>query len=495
MPDATPNPWRDEPDFLVPELAPIGLDRIPPEHLSRHYLVTGESGAGKTDSALRPILRAVLRYPEAPGMTPDKVARLRSSVLLIDPKRELFPEAVRENRRSRAGRRIVQLSASDSMVANLFEGVDIGRVGVDELMARMLVLTPSYHEEQLKTNSAFFILQASLSFRAMLECDLAIYRRDGVRGLRDFWAAMQQALARQFGSVPDGMQYERVAYLRPHAILMAMIAANQSSALQIYMATATKFGAPASALLPLGSWLVMRDDTVAAVIATAFNFISDLTNAFADRVSVNPFEAPPAKRFLSVRQALDEGWLVALSPNVHDPIDVSVAVAVKALFFQHAFTRSQKDRPFIYMADECHLALTIDRSAEHQFLDRCRAYRCAAILATQGISSMRYRLHSLAGAMQAQSALDILLTNTATKLWFRSTDDDNRRKLRTLIPGPELGGKAHVVDVCPPSVLQTGECYALGPRHWARGVAAVAPEHLSSHAPARERQTRRVSDP
>ena len=52
--------------------------------------------------------------------------------------------------------------------------------------------------------------------------------------------------------------------------------------------------------------------------------------------------------------------------------------------------------------------------------------------------------------------------------------------LRSLIPSPSLEDKSHVVDICPPSLLDVGECYRITPQGWGRGKI-VLPEQLVPH--------------
>src|SRR5690606_25780253 len=61
-----PVEWTgDEPDFLIPEWESLGCSAFKPADASRHFLVLGQSGSGKTKSALLPIAKSALRYPES----------------------------------------------------------------------------------------------------------------------------------------------------------------------------------------------------------------------------------------------------------------------------------------------------------------------------------------------------------------------------------------------------------------------------------------------
>ena len=53
----------------------------------------------------------------------------------------------------------------------------------------------------------------------------------------------------------------------------------------------------------------------------------------------------------------------------------------------------------------------------------------------------------------------MLLNNTGTKLFFRSTDGRTQAQVGALCPHPQSGHK--VTDVRPPMTLKPGECYAV----------------------------------
>ena len=77
------------------------------------------------------------------------------------------------------------------------------------------------------------------------------------------------------------------------------------------------------------------------------------------------------------------------------------------------------------------------------------ASRCRA-------SRTRWRGRRRSGADEA--AVSILLNNTGTKLFFRTTDADTKELIAKLCPEPTDGCK--VVHLRPPSALLPGECYA-----------------------------------
>jgi len=134
------------PKFRVPgwrEL--LGRDEhIGAPEMVRHFLATGETGSGKSVSAVMPLLRATLRYPENDlyeryskdaGDAAERQADLRPSVLAVDPKEELIDVVRREAR----GRRVIRVTYGEpGPVLHLFEGRDLGALEAHEALNLIL---------------------------------------------------------------------------------------------------------------------------------------------------------------------------------------------------------------------------------------------------------------------------------------------------------------------------------------------------------------------
>ena len=143
--------------------------------------------------------------------------------------------------------------------------------------------------------------------------------------------------------------------------------------------------------------------------------------------------------------------------------------ALKALFFESVLRdkrrqRAGHDEPLVaYVADEFHRFITADRvHGEQSFLDTCRSFGAFCVLATQSTASMTHALLEVeADSLKAVSAIEIILNNTGTKLFFRSTDLGTKERLGKLAPVSTRPGLGSVVDVRPPTTLAPGECYAM----------------------------------
>ena len=144
-----------------------------------------------------------------------------------------------------------------------------------------------------------------------------------------------------------------------------------------------------------------------------------------------------------------------------------IARSLKALFFEavlgdRARQRKEHGRPLVaYIADEFHRFITSDRThGEQSFLDTCRSFGAFCVLACQSTSSMKYVLRDIEGGSdKVDAAVSILLNNTGTKLFFRTTDVATQEWVAKL--APREPGAGSVVDARPLSTLAPGECYAV----------------------------------
>lgn len=113
-----------------------------------------------------------------------------------------------------------------------------------------------------------------------------------------------------------------------------------------------------------------------------------------------------------------------------------------------------------YIADEFHRFITDDmHHGEQSFLDTCRSFGGFCLLACQAVESMRHALLSIGSDRdKVDSAIGILLNNTATKLFFRATDIATTDRLAPVMPRGKFGD---VLLSRPLSSLKPGEGYAV----------------------------------
>ena len=152
---------------------------------------------------------------------------------------------------------------------------------------------------------------------------------------------------------------------------------------------------------------------------------------------------------------------------VHQP-DGQGALAARAL--KAAFFEAVLDSPArreggqgmplaASVADEFHRFATASaRHGEQSFLDTCRSFGCACVLACQGVSSIRHALAESGAGDTGWHAVEVLLTNTATKLFFRTSEGASLDRIDRLSPLAFNG--MGLSRMRPPAEMAPGECYA-----------------------------------
>ena len=115
--------------------------------------------------------------------------------------------------------------------------------------------------------------------------------------------------------------------------------------------------------------------------------------------------------------------------------------ALKACFFEAVLDSPKRQEEggkmplAAYIADEFHRFVTADpKHGEQSFLDTSRSFGCVCVLACQGLSSIRHMYAESGKWVSGEPALDILLTNTATKLFFRTSEGDSLMMLQRIAP-------------------------------------------------------------
>ena len=159
-------------------------------------------------------------------------------------------------------------------------------------------------------------------------------------------------------------------------------------------------------------------------------------------------------------------WVVL--PKLVGDREILIAKAVKEAYFEAVLGNearaNRQPRPLVgYVADEFHRFVTAGHGhGEQSFMDTCRAFGAFCVLASQSVAGIEHALAE-AGTDPARNAaaVSMLLNNTATKMFFRTTDDETIRRIGNLCPSKP--GRPPVVAVRPPSTLSPGECYAVLP--------------------------------
>ena len=495
--------------LAVPEWRALFPPRgdVPRPALTRHTLVLGETGSGKTASSILPVVAAMAREP---------AARL-GAALVIDPKRELAPVLERL-----AGKRLHHVRA-DTAALDLMAGerwrldtmLRDGRwlTAATRILLRVASFVPSSPARVLlghgsgNSNADFFDREGTALVLSVLGFVLMVTSRDAAAPSEwlagdDEARACVEALVRRAGGDAGERGANAVALAAwvldgpllspPGSERLLRVTLDDDGGLLNAPESIWLFARVAAAALAhipnlssegrdllgrvVGYWqsMIVADKQYAGVRASASVVCTDFAAPSIARTLY--FGCEPgwdggdarggAIDFARAVAPRGNGPLVLFQP-ARDGIDNLVAIGLKALFFEAVLddpdrVRGGTDVPLVgYVADEFHRFATSDPvHGEQSFLDTCRSAGAFCLLACQSVASIEHALaHGPGNAVQNEAAVSILWNNTANKLVFRSTDPKTADRVNELCPyQPGLAG---VVRVRPISTLATGECYAV----------------------------------
>ena len=477
---------------------------IPRAMLTRHTLVLGETGSGKTVSGILPVVGAMARAPE----------HAMGGALVIDPKREL--RAVLE----RLAPERLRTVTTDDVVLDVMAGprwslaadLEAGRYrsAAVRILHRVASFSPGNPahvlglHEPAHANAEFFNREGCELLVTILVLVAAVTAPQAPEP--DVWLCHDleaRRCAERLRAEAEGASGQR----GPNALALAAWVLGDA-VMHRSKETGVAVGGDeddepprprewllariADAALGMAGEFASETREVLGRIATYWHSIAAIEPQWVGTLGAASsacaeFAAPAVARSLyfgfepgaraarDVGEQLDLATLVApaaapaivLFQPTRDGPDTLVAVAMKALFFEAVLNdpdriRGGTDLPLVgYVADECQRFITSDPvHGEQSYLDTCRSFGGFCVLACQSVSSLA---HALAGAggdrVQNESAIKVLWTNAATKLVFRTTDERTAKRMDGL--SPHRPGKAGVVRVRPPATLAPGEAYAV----------------------------------
>ena len=497
---------------------------VPRAVLTRHVATFGETGSGKTASVILPVLGALARTPRGH----------LGGALVIDPKRDLAPVLAHA-----APGRLHHVRA-DTVALNLMAparwaiDADLGAGRWTSAATRMLLRVASFVPSSplrvlaphrvTSPNAEFFAQEGTALLRDVLGFILMLTAPDAPPAHQ--WVDPNDARALRWVSALGERARGDDGARGPNAL--ALCAWALTGALAPPVPEPTRSDAPppppwlfgALAAQAMAVWATAPGEgrdllrrvceywsaqacvarQHAGVLATARSACAELASPRIARTLYFGCEpgwreaAPHAVDFARLASRAADGRFVLYQPR-RDGLDALVGTALKATFFEAVL--AEPDRvsagermPLVgYVADEFHRFVTSDAvHGEQSFLDTCRSLGAFCVLATQSTRSIAHAL-SLGGAPSDtnEAALDILMNNAATKLFFRSTDPDTAARVQALCPRRPGFGAATALR--PLATLAPGEAWVSLPdgRFERRQLAPVTPDAPRARTSAPER--------
>ena len=460
----------DDTGLTIPQwdmLYPQG--RVPRAALTRHTLILGETGSGKTVSGILPVLSAILEG-DAPVCA-----------LVIDPKCELYPA-------------IKRMAGPGVQVRLLRPGVDSldlmsGSRSVAEDIAASRWLTAA--RKMLARASGFAPSPACVLTGKPASCPEAeFWEQEGARVavavlahtllISENWAKVQDANPKSPVEEQRLVAFGEYAGLagsrRDNAPSINALAQARRVLDDFFTVVGTAEFLLNSAcgevesgevpelrreLLYLDS-LRVSEKQYCGTVSEARRCFSAFAEGAATASLLFGEGGKPTVDFSAAVDAESGRTIFVLQPE-DNCADSMIAKAIKGAFFEAVLSSPARrerggEMPLVlYVADEFHRFITSDEGhGEQSFFDRARSFGAGCLVATQAVSSI---VHSLSVAREpaVATAVKLLLVNTGTKLIFRSTEPDVRDLLDSISPGT---GPNRVTALRPPSTLRPGECYA-----------------------------------
>ncbi len=459
--------------------------KISMDILSRHFLVVGETGSGKTYSVLFPVIDSLK----------NKIGEY--STLIIDPKKNELKNRFINGLSSKVKNDYIFNILENNKKIDIFEG--LRNEPLEKRIEFLFKFSPHFYEQSTNTKDSFWPNSAKAYIKSLIMIDEKI-REKNKYDIFYFFDTIKKKLKRTCYNnhciFPDFLSRDRFSAIKGSYFYKLKALSQWIEKIHItYRDTSTDVIECIQEKLynnnlpQIEFFGIAPIDTFTSITSVSQVFFDDWTDQIIDSALwSNPFEI--LEDTISIEEAiLNKKVLIFSIPpyNISDH-HYRLGKIIKNKFFSFCFKtctiREKNNIPVFYIADEFHRFITGDEeSGEQNFLDRCRDYNISCIMATQSISSLKYGINDNTGFSDKNldNSVDIVLNNCCTKFFFRTTDTETNSKLKSLIPSvpnPEFSNYGHVIDVSPVSSLNTGECYFITSKgKWGKSkINIISPE-------------------
>lgn len=451
VPYSSADPKLDLGQSVAPELRHVDLA------MPMHCLAVGASGVGKTQSLVVPRLKAHLAYRLSDGT--------QSAALIVDPKRELA-------------------TITESFLADRGESDRLflaGRDGRVRLFPRSTTLSLHDRVTELfnalgcsplqRGDSGPWIQKSLALLLGLIDSHAVVFNQSG----RDLYIDLMNEAGR-----------DSSAHMGYWASLRDVVRLVQEGAVSVrWLHQRLIAHATAVALLPEQRAVFRFLERYAAMDEEAANQISYVTGhlegplaSLCDEGLCCWLDTTPVPEVVDQRSAspshdigdlIDGARALVFQPPDSATGDVGTRL-VKAQFYRAAMQRTNLLQPVLFLCDEFQRYVTGDReSGEASLLDRCRAYRVTAVLATQSVSALYDALSTRGESGDPKQAVNCMLANIGSAFYFQTCDDVTTQSLQRSLPISVPRGWVHPLEVLPLSSLHVGEAYFVAPQgKWGR---------------------------
>lgn len=470
--------------LVVPELEGVGLS-LSAGDLCKHVLVTGGSGAGKSQSVVMPVLRAVLGLRHG-----SRTAR--PAVLIIDPKRELGDVVTPHAPDS------VALASPEAQAVDLFGGSNREELDAGTVVDRWLAVAGG---DWSTSREPFWRIAGRALLVELVGLDLALSKRgldaaDGQLRRAAFWRAIAHDLQTNALATPTQarallrMRAPVTRYLTLLRLLPRSPGENEPAAgsrvTEVILRHLATFAAGSSAPNVAGLSR-MASETSTSLVATAESMVGTLAaDRVQSRICFDPLPPARASSRLNMRDAIRNGAVLIYQPQDGGEESACVSRALKVAWYDAVLNGATVDgnghpaRLALLAADEFQRVITTQGVSDAHYVDRARALGGACLFASQSISALRDRLPE-----GADHALRALLNNIGLRIVMASTDPILPREIESVVPAPPPG-LPHLVQARPPSLYVPGQMlfvrhggYGVGQANLTRAATDSFARHLS----------------
>lgn len=443
---STPVPYINDAPVLHYDPPVMDRSRISVIDLG-NVLITGDTGVGKTISHVLPHLRSALQASSQ---------GLQSAMVVIDPKAELLDHTLQC---AQAFHRIddvmvIGAPGTPPLHSHQYGDGKSARERLEDIYTMVAKANAdSSNDSQWMQKTKAFVLAA-------LTLNRAVRIASGGQGM---FQILLQGLNKE---VPVGEWNQLNTLLLRTGHTATEIRWLEQTATAVCLALKlTEITNPWSQYARLEPSMAVEQ---LMYVARNGHWVQTIADAEATGFIEFPLWPALDAQYLNLRRVCDEGKVVVFQPGTNETHTL-IARLLKTQFFEAVTHRREMRRPQFYLADEFQRVITNDEATgEHAFLDRCRAYRCNAILATQSLEALR--------SQASDARVRAIVANCRTKVFMRSSDGATLQLVTESLPGPRNSTLPHITRVRPLNSLRIGQAYYRHNDQW--GLSQYQPRDL-----------------